>query len=121
MDVAQIEEMVSIEDMASPEDTGPMEDTESTKNQNSKIPQTRNRPESMDLWHRQLAHVHHVALTKLLKHVSATVEEPEENVDETVTGACDVCIRAKHAQKFERKAVKRASAPFELIHSDIPY
>jgi hypothetical protein len=76
-----------------------------------------NRPDSMDVWHRRLAHLHHAALTKLLKHVNAKVKEPEENWKET--GPCDVCVRAKHAQKFERKPVRRASAPFELIHSDL--
>jgi hypothetical protein len=71
-------------------------------------------PETVDVWHRRLAHLHHAALTKLLKHANANVKESEDEA-----GPCDVCVRAKHAQKFERKAVRRASAPFELIHSDI--
>jgi transposase InsO family protein len=74
-------------------------------------------PETVDVWHRRLAHLHHAALTKLLKHANANVKESEENQDEA--GPCDICVRAKHTQKFERKAVRRASAPFELIHSDI--
>jgi hypothetical protein len=31
---------------------------------------------------------------------------------------CDVCLQAKHKQKFIRPKVKRATKPFELVHSD---
>lgn len=32
---------------------------------------------------------------------------------------CDVCIKAKHQQRFERKKVPHSTKPFELIHSDL--
>ena len=32
---------------------------------------------------------------------------------------CDVCIQAEHKQKFIRTKVKRATTPFELVHSDV--
>jgi len=35
-------------------------------------------------------------------------------VDETL---CDVCLQTKHKQKVIRTKVKRATAPFELVHS----
>ena len=32
---------------------------------------------------------------------------------------CDVCVQAKHKQKFIRTKTKRTTMPFELVHSDI--
>ena len=34
------------------------------------------------------------------------------------TEICDVCLQAKHKQMFIRTKVKRATKPFELVHSD---
>jgi hypothetical protein len=35
------------------------------------------------------------------------------------TASCDICIQAKHQQKFERMKVPSSSIPFELIYSNL--
>jgi len=59
------------------------------------------------LWHQKLAHLHPVAMRSLIDGLN--------NLDETM---CDVCLQAKHKQKFIQTKVKRATTLFELIHSD---
>jgi hypothetical protein len=111
----QIEETI-LEDTIS-EDTAEIEPKES-ENSNPPPPtlarrlQSAKHRESMHLWHRRLAHLHSAALKKLLLNSNI-------KMGETGDDRCDVCIRSKHAQRFERKAVARASKPFELIHSDL--
>jgi hypothetical protein len=68
--------------------------------------------DSIELWHRRLAHLNPSAMKKLL---AATVQY-SENHD---LSSCDICIHAKHQQKFERTKVPSSSIPFELIHSDL--
>jgi len=59
------------------------------------------------LWHRRLAHLHPAAMRSLIDGLN--------DLDDTM---CDVCLQAKHKQKFIQTKVKRATAPFEIVHSD---
>ena len=61
------------------------------------------------IWHQRLAHPHQSILRRLLPHVQ----------DATGNSNCDVCLKAKMKQKFERNHVCRSIIPFELIHSDL--
>ena len=61
------------------------------------------------IWHQRLAHPHQSVLRRLLPDVQASTE----------VSNCDVCIKAKMKQKFERNPVPRSTKPFELIHSDL--
>lgn len=63
------------------------------------------------MWHRRLGHLHHESL-KRLGLQNGSPEESQRQI-------CDVCIRAKHRQHFERTRVTRSTIPFELIHSDL--
>ena len=58
------------------------------------------------LWHHRFTHLHPEALQSLIDGF-------------TRGDRCDVCIKAKHKQKFIRTKVKRATTPFELVHSDV--
>ena len=59
------------------------------------------------LWHRRLAHLNPAALRSVIDGF-------------THDGAmCDVCVQAKHKQKFIRTKVTRTTKPFELVHSDV--
>jgi hypothetical protein len=42
-----------------------------------------------------------------------------QNSDDHNSASCDVCIQAKHQQRFERAKVPSSSVPFELMHSDL--
>ena len=57
-------------------------------------------------WHQWLAHLHPAAMRSLI--------DGFEDLD----GMCDVCLQAKHKQKCIHAKVKRATWPFELVHSD---
>jgi len=61
------------------------------------------------LWHLRLAHLHPAAMRSLIDGIS--------DLDAAI-GLCDVCLQAKHKQKFIRTKVKRTTQPFELVHSD---
>ena len=61
------------------------------------------------IWHQRLAHPHQSVLRRLLPDVQASIGD----------STCDVCLKAKMKQKFERKPVSRSAKPFELIHSDL--
>jgi transposase InsO family protein len=58
------------------------------------------------IWHRRLAHLNHASMKKLLGS-----QIPSLN--------CDICIIAKQTQKFDRTQQKRATKPYEFIHSDL--
>jgi transposase InsO family protein len=72
--------------------------------------------ESIQLWHRRLAHMNPNSLKSALEKLAPKVNHDQGWDD---ISPCDVCIQSKHAQKFERKPTTRATAPFELIHSDL--
>jgi hypothetical protein len=42
-----------------------------------------------------------------------------QNSDNHNSALCNVCIQAKHQQRFKRAKVLSSSVPFELIHSDL--
>jgi transposase InsO family protein len=67
--------------------------------------------ESLHLWHRRLAHLNPDALKKVL---DATIHYSDDHDHAT----CDICLRSKHQQEFNRTKVPRSKIPFELIHSD---
>ena len=60
------------------------------------------------MWHRRLAHLHSAALRSLVNSIRVSNKEQ-----------CDVCVQAKHKQRFIHTMVKRVTKPFELVHSDI--
>jgi len=68
------------------------------------------RSNSIDLWH---WHLHLEAMKKLLHQTIQLSGHLEHD-------SCDICIQAKHQQKFERSIPSvRSIIPFELIHSDL--
>jgi hypothetical protein len=75
-------------------------------------PQRTLRSDSIELWHRRLVYLNSSAMKKLL----LAMVQYSEDYD---IASCDICIRAKHQQKFERTKVPSSSVPFELIHSDL--
>lgn len=64
----------------------------------------------MSLWHRRLAHLHPMSLEK--------ISVPRQTSGTQEVG-CEVCLRAKSKQFFNRDKVSRSSTPFELVHSDL--
>ena len=77
------------------------------------IIQNRQHPSSFTIWHRRFAHLHPAALRKAIKSTSRILS------NETDLSPCEVCIRSKHQQQFNRNSVPRSKKPFELIHSDL--
>ena len=68
---------------------------------------------SFTLWHQRLAHLSNKSLSALIPQEAYDKEaEYEESV-------CQVCIKAKHTGKFERKPQPRATKSFELLYSDL--
>jgi hypothetical protein len=70
--------------------------------------------DSIQLWHRRLAHLNPAALKQLL---SPTIQFPTSYWHDS--SKCETCIIGKHTQKFERTKQRRATRPFEFIHSDL--
>ena len=60
-------------------------------------------------WHQRLAHPHEAVLKRILPNIQVSTKDLD----------CDVCLKGKMKQKFERKPVRRSTRPFELIHSDL--
>jgi len=68
---------------------------------------------SFTLWHQRLAHLSDKTLATLVpQEAYKRDEEGQERI-------CQVCIKAKHMRKFERKPQSRATKPFELLYSDL--
>jgi len=63
---------------------------------------------TMRLRHQPLAHLHPAAMGSPIDGFN----------DLDATGMCDVCLQAKHNQKFVRTEGKRITWPFELVYSD---
>jgi hypothetical protein len=61
------------------------------------------------LWQQRFAHLHPAVTLSLIDGLN--------NLDKA-TKICDLCLQAKHKQKFIRTMVKRATTPFEHVHSD---
>jgi hypothetical protein len=75
---------------------------------------TSKQSDSIRLWHRRLAHLNPAALKQLL---SSTIQFPTSYWHDS--SKCETCIIGKHTQKFERTKQRRATRPFEFIHSDL--
>jgi transposase InsO family protein len=90
--------------------------TEPQETQQPEAPVRKKGADSLQTWHRRFAHLHSAALKKVIDHTTLKIGKLKLNDPD---GPCDVCVRAKHTRKFERRKVPRASAPFELIHSDL--
>src|SRR5207237_6159157 len=67
---------------------------------------------TIELWHQRLAHLNNQSLKSLIPHTAynKTDESP---------ALCEICIKAKHQKKIERRPAPRTTRPFELIHSDL--
>ena len=68
---------------------------------------------SFTLWHQRLAHLSNKSLSTLIPQEAY---QRDEKGDDSL---CQVCIKAKHTRKFERKPQPRATKPLELLHSDL--
>jgi len=65
-------------------------------------------------WHRCLGHLNLSDVQKLLPKGSYSVKETATST------ACDICIKAKAKEKFQRKVpARQVTKPLELIHSDL--
>jgi len=65
-------------------------------------------------WHRRIGHLNLSDVRKLLSKGSYSEKETATST------ACDIYIKAKAKEKFQRKVPsRRATKPLELIHSDI--
>jgi len=70
--------------------------------------------EDIQIWYRRLAHLNFADIRKLLPKQSYIEKES------TNPATCNICIKAKAKEKFQRKIpARRASKPLELIHSDM--
>jgi len=69
--------------------------------------------EDIETWHRRLGHLNFSDIRKLLPKGSYSEKETKRNT-------CDICIKAKAKEKFQRRIpARRVSKPLELIHSDL--
>jgi len=65
-------------------------------------------------WHRCFGHLNLSDVRKLLPKGSYSEMETATSM------ACDICIKAKAKEKFQRKVpARRATKPLDLIHSDL--
>jgi hypothetical protein len=78
---------------------------------------TSKQSDSIQLWHRRLAHLNPAALKQLLSSTMSTIQFPTSYWHDS--SKCETCIIGKHTQKFERTKQRRATKPFEFIHSDL--
>ena len=68
--------------------------------------------EDIQIWHQHLAHLNFTDIRKLLP------KQPYIEKKSTNPAMCDICIKAKAKEKFQRKIpARRASKPLVLIHS----
>jgi hypothetical protein len=80
---------------------------------NSTLPSIKSPPSAPvcpKMWHRRFAHLHQDALQSMLGRAAIAKDEHQSK--------CAVCIRAKHRRRISRKPQRRATAPFQLVHSD---
>lgn len=74
--------------------------------------------QNLPLWHRRLAHINERRVLEMFKN--GAVNGLLIN-DETSPGRCIPCIVGKHTATPSPSTGKRASYPFEVIHSDIQF
>ena len=69
--------------------------------------------ESLDLWHRRLAHIHEDALRYLVKHDLVTGLDIQTNGS---LGPCDGCAKGKHPQAPFPTSQSRAKNILDRLH-----
>ena len=69
---------------------------------------------SITEWHKKLAHCNFKDVSALSKMVDGMVI-----TDSKVSEKCEVCIATKLTETRNRTPDKRATSPFELVHSDL--
>ena len=72
--------------------------------------------ESLDLWHRRLAHIHEDALRYLAKHDLVTGLDIQTNGS---LGPCDGCAKGKHPQAPFPTSHSRAKNILDRLHMDL--
>jgi len=68
---------------------------------------------SIELWHQRLGHLSYQTLYMILPREAYSGNLVERSF------VCEVCVKAKHQRKIERKPAPRTTRPSELIHSDL--
>ena len=68
---------------------------------------------SLTEWHSILGHCNHSDILKLEPHVKGM------HITDDVIEDCDVCIKGKMTQSFNRKPDERATEPLQLVHCDL--
>lgn len=58
--------------------------------------------DSAQLWHQRLAHLHPASMKKILG----------DKLSGAPNSCCDICVKAKHQQRFERTRVPHSAVPF---------
>jgi len=70
--------------------------------------------DSIDVWHRRLAHLNYANLKVILDSDKKTkTHTPWE-----MPGLCETCVKTKQQHVIRMKST-RSSTPFELVHSDL--
>jgi len=88
---------------------------------NTETAWTTNLPSQISmLWHCCLGHYHHTGVEKFAKQKLVTRLEPELKKTESQE-ICEPCLAGKMNAKPFKPSKHWASAPLELIHSDIHY
>lgn len=67
---------------------------------------------SLEQWHQRLGHLN-------VRSVRMVVGKEDIQGDCMFSVNCSVCMNTKQQRRFEKRPVKRASEPFELVHSDL--
>jgi hypothetical protein len=101
-----------IDDPPVPQVLSPPSEPQNVSSANPNESRRAGKSNSLELWHRRLAHLNSMAMRKLLGTTA-------QNSDDHNSASCNVCIQAKHQQRFKRAKVPSSSVPFELIHSDL--
>ena len=71
---------------------------------------------TLDLWHQRLGHLNYQSIKSL---VPSTAYTDSDSAGVRTREDCEICIKAKHQRKIERKPATRTIRPFELVHSDL--
>jgi len=72
--------------------------------------------DSIDVWHRRLAHLNYADLKLILDSDKKTRTTRTPWI---TPGLCQTCVETKQQQHVIRTKSSRSSTPFELIHSDL--
>jgi hypothetical protein len=101
-----------IDDPLVPQVLSPPSEPQNVSSTNPNESQRTGKSNSLELWHRHLAHLNSTAMRKLLGIMA-------QNSDDHNSALCNGCIQAKHQQRFKRAKVPSSSVPFKLIHCDL--